>query len=110
MPTHLHRAIVTFERAIIELRYMVDNGERMMERLTAQLAKFLEMYEEFPNLAGIKGKKYNRMLDNFTWDVRIVRGHIDLLQTCRKECQQGLAQVFTSSHSGLLDCQIFPYK
>ncbi|KAJ9586060.1 hypothetical protein L9F63_020293 [Diploptera punctata] len=76
---------------------MVDNGDRLMDRLSAHLTKLLEMYEEFPNLSGIKGKKYNRMLDNFTWDVRILRGHLDLLQSCRKDCQQGLAQVHSTA-------------
>jgi len=93
MPPHLHRAIVTFERAIIEMRYMVDNGDHLAERINAHLSTLLEMYEELPSMAGIKGKKYNRILDNFTWNVRILRGQADLLETCRKECRQGLAQV-----------------
>jgi hypothetical protein len=93
MPPHLHRAIVTFEKAIIEMRYMVDNGDRLVDGINAHLSSLLEMYEELPSMAGIKGKKYNRILDNFTWNVRILRGQIDLLESCRKECRQGLAQV-----------------
>jgi NAD-dependent SIR2 family protein deacetylase len=93
MPPHLHRAIVTFERAIIELRYMVDNGDHLVETINSHLSTLLEMHEELPSMAGVKGKKYNRILDNFTWNVRILRGQVDLLESCRKECQQGLAQV-----------------
>ncbi|PNF41601.1 hypothetical protein B7P43_G11116 [Cryptotermes secundus] len=93
MPPHLHRAIVTFERAIIELKYMVDNGDHLAETINSHFSTLLEMHEELPSMAGVKGKKYNRILDNFTWNVRILRGQVDLLQSCRKECQQGLAQV-----------------
>ena len=101
MPPHLHRAIVTFERAIIEMRYMVDNGDRLVESINAHLSTLLEMYEELPSMAGIKGKKYNRILDHFTWNVRILRGQADLLESCRKECRQGLAQV-TCLLSGII--------
>jgi hypothetical protein len=59
------------------------------------------MYEELPSMAGIKGKNYNRILDNFTWNVRILRGQVDLLESCRKECRQGLAQV-THLLSGII--------
>jgi hypothetical protein len=62
----------------------------------------MEMHEELPSMAGVKGKKYNRILDNFTWNVRILRGQVDLLQSCRKECQQSLAQVTFSDRTSIL--------
>ncbi|PSN55814.1 hypothetical protein C0J52_02488 [Blattella germanica] len=77
MPAHLHRAIVTFERTIIEFRYMVDNGGRMVERISAFLTRLLQMYEEFPSFSGMKGKKYTRLIDNYTWDVHSTAPTVD---------------------------------
>lgn len=96
LPLHLHRSIVTFERTMIELQYMIENGDRLIEELNKKLNTLLEYYEELPNLAiqlNVKGKKYNKIQENFTWNVRILRGQIDLLATCKKESKVSISQV-----------------
>jgi hypothetical protein len=93
MPPHLHRATVTFERVIIELGNVVDNADHLVDKMNAYLSTLLKMHEELPSTTSIKSKKYNRIRDNFTWNVRILRGQLDLLESCRKECWQALTQV-----------------
>jgi hypothetical protein len=93
MPPHLQRATVTFERVIIELGNVVHNADRLVDKMNAHLSTLLEMHEELPSMASVKSKKYNRIRDNFTWNVRTLRGQLDLLKSCGKECWQGLTQV-----------------
>nr|CAD7261549.1 unnamed protein product [Timema shepardi] len=100
MPLHLHRAIVTFEKTLIELQYMIDNVDRLNNTLNSKLILLMEFYEDLPSLgpqSGYKGKKYNRMLENYTWNVRILRGQLDLLAASKKECSNSIAQVHSSS-------------
>nr|CAD7440840.1 unnamed protein product [Timema bartmani] len=103
MPLHLHRAIVTFEKTLIELQYMIDNVDRLNNTLNSKLILLMEFYEDLPSLgpqSGYKGKKYNRMLENYTWNVRILRGQLDLLAASKKECSNSIAQrhVLTQEH------------
>ncbi|KDR21266.1 Inactive phospholipase C-like protein 2 [Zootermopsis nevadensis] len=93
MPPHLHRATTTFERVIIELGNVGDNADRFVDKMNAHLSALLEMHEELPSISNIKSKKYNRIQDNYMWNLRILRGQLDLLESCRKDCWQALAQV-----------------
>jgi NAD-dependent SIR2 family protein deacetylase len=93
MPPHLHRAIMTFERVITELGNVIDNADHLVDKMNAHLSALLKMHEELPSMTTMKSKKYNRIQDNFTRNVRILRGQLDLLESCRKVCWQALTQV-----------------
>ncbi|XP_066997278.1 inactive phospholipase C-like protein 2 isoform X2 [Anabrus simplex] len=100
LPTHLHRAITTFEKTMTEFQYMITNSDRLINQISSSLNYILEFYEDLPNMAsqsGIKGKKFSRLQENYTWNVRVLRGQIDLLESCRKDCKQGIAQVKSSA-------------
>ncbi|KAK7793999.1 hypothetical protein R5R35_003961 [Gryllus longicercus] len=100
MPTHLHRTVAMLEKTIIEFQYMIDNSDRLTEKLNNSLTSLLEFYEDLPNLANnaaIKGKKYSKLQENYSWDVRVLRGQIDLLESCKKCCKQAIAQVLSSA-------------
>ena len=88
LPAHLQKSITTFEKALVEIHHMIENGDRLVNQIKINLTNLLELYEELQNFAtqaGIKGKKYNRVHENYTWNVRILRGQIDLLESCKKE-------------------------
>lgn len=96
LPAHLQKGIALFEKAMVEIQFMVENGDRLVAQIRSKLDGLLEFYEDLQNLAsqgGIKGKKYNRVHENYTWNVRILRGQIDLLESSKKDCKLGISQV-----------------
>jgi hypothetical protein len=96
MPVHLQRGLGVFERVVSEMQFMIENGDRLLSQISSHHSSLLEFHEELPllaNQAGIKGKKYNKLHENYTWNVRILRGQMDLLECCKKECTLAMAQV-----------------
>ncbi|XP_065351230.1 inactive phospholipase C-like protein 2 isoform X1 [Cloeon dipterum] len=102
MPQHLQRGIGLFERVMSEMQFMIENGDRLLSQISSHHSSLLEFHEELPalaNQAGLKGKKYNKVHENYTWNVRILRGQMDVLESCKKECLQAISQVQSSASS-----------
>ncbi|KAG8234834.1 hypothetical protein J437_LFUL015148, partial [Ladona fulva] len=100
LPEHLKRVTITLERALNNMQAVVENADRLISSIDCKLQTFMELYEDLQNIcsnAGIKGKKYNKLHDNYTWNVRIFRGQLDLLESCKKECKSSIAQVQSSA-------------
>ncbi|XP_046407217.1 inactive phospholipase C-like protein 2 isoform X1 [Ischnura elegans] len=100
LPPHLNRVIITFERTLNNMQAVIENADRLYKAIHAKLQTYMEFYEDLQNLCnslGIKGKKYNKVHENYTWNVRILRGQLDLLESCKKECKSSIAQVQSSA-------------
>lgn len=97
IPPHLQRAIITFEKTMIEFRYAVENSDRLLEQIHNKLGTVFEGYDGFqaPVHSGHKAKKYSRMQENYVWNVWILRGQMELLEMCKRECKQAITQVCT---------------
>ncbi|KAG1659077.1 Inactive phospholipase C-like protein 2 [Nymphon striatum] len=66
-----------------------------MRALSEAYERILNFYENINYLcleSGLKGKKYNKALENFAWNVTVLRGQLDLMQAYNKDCQQSLTQ------------------
>ena len=56
----------------------------------------LEWHEELNTLAsqaGLKGKKLNKAVENFAWNIRVLKGQADLLIQAKHECIEYMKQV-----------------
>ncbi|CAM1332324.1 Uncharacterised protein g10843 [Pycnogonum litorale] len=99
---YLCKVIFLFERVIIEYRYVLGISEKLLESLSKTNSGILSFYENFNYLcleAGLKGKKYNKALENFTWNVTILRGQLDLTKIYKKDCNDSLTQVKNSAET-----------
>ena len=64
--------------------------------LTKQLEPSLKLYDELESLMsshGIKGKKANKCRENFAFNVRMIRGQLDRLESLEKRCKVAFDQV-----------------
>ncbi|KAK3868344.1 hypothetical protein Pcinc_026256, partial [Petrolisthes cinctipes] len=96
LPTHLLRLETALDKVLVEIHHFLKKGEEMGSSLESRLKPALAMYDQLDSLlssAGIKGKKANRALENFAWNVRIIRGQLDRLLALRKTCNIAMEQV-----------------
>ncbi|GAB6030651.1 Inactive phospholipase C-like protein 2 [Chamberlinius hualienensis] len=101
---HMNKAIAMFDRVLQELRNVVEHAGSQLEILTNAYSALLEMYDNLEAIcsqAGLKGKKLTKTLDIYAWDMQILRGQIDLLESCNKNCRVSLEQMQSSTDSRL---------
>ena len=56
----------------------------------------LEFHEDLLVMAqqqGLKGKKLNKAIENFAWNIRVLKGQADLTTQAANDCKEYLMQV-----------------
>ncbi|XP_069947731.1 inactive phospholipase C-like protein 1 isoform X1 [Cherax quadricarinatus] len=96
LPSHLHRLQTAMEKVLLEIHHFLAHVENLRVSLESRLKPALAMYDTLENLLsynGIKGKKANRAMENFAWNVRIIRGQLDRIVALKKKCRMAMEQV-----------------
>lgn len=71
-----------WELTLLQLKEALQNG--------------LEFHEDLQQLAiqqGLKGKKLNKGMENFVWNVRVLKGQADLILHAAHEAKEYIVQV-----------------
>lgn len=87
---------ISFLQVLVEIHQFLKKGEELRSSLESRLKPALAMYDQLDSLlssAGIKGKKANRAMENYAWNVRIIRGQLDRLLVLKKKCNIAMEQV-----------------
>ncbi|KAG0710031.1 Inactive phospholipase C-like protein 1 [Chionoecetes opilio] len=95
-PSHLHRLEIALQKVLLEIHHFLGHEEELHSTLDSRLKPCLAMYDSLESLLssnGIKGKKANRAMENYAWNVRIIRGQLDRLTTLTKKCKIAMEQV-----------------
>ncbi|KAK7070142.1 hypothetical protein SK128_011546 [Halocaridina rubra] len=96
LPSHLHKLEVAVEKVLLEIHHFLSHGDKIHLTLESKLQPAFAMYDNLETrLAtnGIKGKKANKAMENYAWNVRIIRGQLDRLVALKKKCKIAMEQV-----------------
>ncbi|KAG7166519.1 Inactive phospholipase C-like protein 2-like [Homarus americanus] len=96
LPSHLHKLDMALEKVLVEIHHFLTHGEELRVSLESRLKPALAMYDNLESLLssnGIKGKKANRAMENYAWNVRIIRGQLDRIVALKKKCRMAMEQV-----------------
>ncbi|XP_045102897.1 inactive phospholipase C-like protein 1 isoform X1 [Portunus trituberculatus] len=96
LPSHLHRLEIALQKVLLEIHHFLAHEEELVSALESCLKPCLAMYDSLESHLssnGIKGKKANRAMENYAWNVRIIRGQLDRLTTLTKKCRMAMEQV-----------------
>ncbi|XP_068201247.1 inactive phospholipase C-like protein 1 isoform X1 [Palaemon carinicauda] len=96
LPSHLHRLETAVDKVLLEIHHFLEHGDKLHSTLESKLQPAFAMYDNLENLLssnGIKGKKANRAMENYAWNVRIIRGQLDRLEALKKKCKTAMEQV-----------------
>ena len=81
---------------MLEIHHFLSHGDKIHSALESKLQPAFALYDNLENQlssSGIKGKKANRAMENYAWNVRIIRGQLDRLVALKKKCKIALEQV-----------------
>ena len=81
---------------LLEIHHFLKDVNSLKDSLDSYLQPAISMYDSLESqlsAQGIKGKKGNRARENFSWNVRIIRGQLDRLNSNQKKCVIALEQV-----------------
>ncbi|XP_071181783.1 inactive phospholipase C-like protein 2 [Mytilus edulis] len=105
LPDILKKALIHFDELVAECKNLIDQADGVYERLIHSQRAGLEWHEDLENVctnAGLKGKKLTKALENFAWNIRVLKGQADLLMQAKHDCKEYLRQIVeTSGSTGL---------
>lgn len=96
IPEILKKALLAFENLVCDCKNLIQNADLVHERIIHSQQAGLEWHEELNtqcHQAGMKGKKLNKAVENFAWNIRVLKGQADLLVQAKKECQEYMKQI-----------------
>ncbi|XP_021359616.1 inactive phospholipase C-like protein 1 [Mizuhopecten yessoensis] len=107
LPNNLKSAMNFYNMEFLEsCKYLVQNSGKVYERLLHCCRAGLEWHEELKDVcqkAGLPEKKVKKAIDNFSWNVRVLKGQAQLLYQASQECKEYLQQIQeTVAVSGLM--------
>ncbi|XP_062609891.1 inactive phospholipase C-like protein 1 [Saccostrea cucullata] len=62
----------------------------------------MEWHEDLENIcqqSGLKGKKLSKAMENFSLNIRVLKGQADLINQAKKESQEYLRQITEAAQS-----------
>uniref|UniRef100_A0A3Q3XHN6 Phosphoinositide phospholipase C n=1 Tax=Mola mola TaxID=94237 RepID=A0A3Q3XHN6_MOLML len=105
LPEVLKKVVSTYDMVIQTSKTLLENSEGMYERILQTQKAAMEFHENLNDLAvkeGLKGRKLNKAVESFTWNITILKGQADLLKHARGEVQENLKQI----HYAALTCNL----
>lgn len=96
MPDVLKKAMAALEQVTQESRNLIQRCDSVHERITQCERAGMEWHEEFQNVCikeGLKEKRLSKAIENYAWNIRVIKGQADLLLAAREECSEYLRQI-----------------
>ena len=75
---------------------MVDNGSTIHQKLFSIQNEICELSNDIPKLLetnGLRGKKFTKALDNFSYNLALLHGQTDLLNKAKQDANITIRQV-----------------
>nr|KAG5699416.1 hypothetical protein BaRGS_016262 [Batillaria attramentaria] len=91
---------------IEECKNLIENADIVYEKLVHCQRAGLEWHEELDNVcqqAGLRGRKLAKAVENFAWNIRVLKGQADLLSQAKKDCNEYIRQIKEAAVSTGMD-------
>ncbi|XP_041365135.1 inactive phospholipase C-like protein 2 isoform X2 [Gigantopelta aegis] len=96
LPEIHKKALLSFDDFINECKVLIETSDLVYEKLLHCQRAGMEWHEELESYctqAGLRGKKVTKAIENFAWNIRVLKGQADLLQQCKKDCMEYIRQI-----------------
>ncbi|XP_056618201.1 inactive phospholipase C-like protein 2 [Triplophysa dalaica] len=105
LPEVLKKVVAAYEMMIQTSRTLLENSDSIYEKILQVQKAAMEFHEKLHDMAvkeGLKGRKLNKSVESFTWNITILKGQTDLLKHARAEVLENLNQI----HYAALACNL----
>lgn len=77
----------------MNLNYEIQVGEFQLETATKRITEYNSELSQLCSNAGLCGVKANRAMENFAWNVRLLKTHLKLIHKTQTEANNIVTQV-----------------
>uniref|UniRef100_A0A8C4QWH7 Phosphoinositide phospholipase C n=1 Tax=Eptatretus burgeri TaxID=7764 RepID=A0A8C4QWH7_EPTBU len=103
VPEVVRKALAAYDLMVQESQTLLEMADSVHSKLIQCQKAGLEQHAELCALGakeGLKGRKLSKAVENFTWNITLLKGQADLLRQAKAESQENLRQV----HCAALSC------
>lgn len=96
-PGHvLSKALDAFEDFLNESKTLLEHAGDVYERLSHARRSALEWHSDLRKKCaqeGFKEKRTHKVIENFSWNIKVLSGQADLLKTAKQHCEDYMRQI-----------------
>ncbi|XP_028674029.2 inactive phospholipase C-like protein 2 [Erpetoichthys calabaricus] len=105
IPEVLKKVVAAYDTVIQTSKVLIENVDGVHEKIMQCQKTAMEYHENLHSIAakeGLKGRKLQKAVENFTWNITILKGQADLLKHAKNEVLENLKQI----HYAALTCEL----
>ncbi|CAF3660890.1 unnamed protein product [Rotaria socialis] len=102
LPQLSRQSVVALEEVINRCRALVDNGSVIHKKLFNVQTEVYEMSKDIPKLletSGLRGKKFTKAIDNFSYNLALLNGQTDLLNKAKQDANIAIQQILEAAET-----------
>ncbi|XP_041102330.1 inactive phospholipase C-like protein 2 isoform X1 [Polyodon spathula] len=96
IPEMLKKTVSAYDAMIQTSRTLIENADGVYEKIMQCQKAAMEFHENLHLIAakeGLKGRKLQKAVESFTWNITILKGQADLLKHAKIEVLENLKQI-----------------
>ncbi|XP_062287711.1 inactive phospholipase C-like protein 1 isoform X2 [Scomber scombrus] len=90
------KLLSAYDMMIAAQKQLIENADGVQERIAQVQREGMVFHEELPRLGekeGLKGRKQNKAVESFTWNITVLKGQGDLLRGAKMDSLDALRQL-----------------
>ncbi|UJR21175.1 hypothetical protein I4U23_024273 [Adineta vaga] len=102
LPELSRQSIIALEEVTNRCRALVENGNSMYQKLCNVRTEISELSQDIPKLLetnGLRGKKFTKAIDNFSYNLALLHGQTDLLNKAKHDASITIQQIFEAAET-----------
>ncbi|ESO02184.1 hypothetical protein HELRODRAFT_65381 [Helobdella robusta] len=96
VPDVIKKTLAVFEMFVMDNKNLEEKANKIIDKLSSCRSSAMTYHDNLSNMAasnGFKGKKLNKTLENYAWNIRVLKGQEDLMRQARIKSMEHLKQV-----------------
>lgn len=102
LPELSRQSIVALEEVVNRCRTLIENGNTIHQKLFTVQTDLCEISKDIPKLLennGIRGKKFTKAIDNFSYNLALLHGQTDLLNKAKDDATATIRQILEAAET-----------
>uniref|UniRef100_A0A1A7XCD9 Phosphoinositide phospholipase C n=1 Tax=Iconisemion striatum TaxID=60296 RepID=A0A1A7XCD9_9TELE len=92
----IRKLLAAYDSMIASQKHLIENADGVQERIDQVHREGMDFHEDLSRLSekeGLKGRKLNKAVESFTWNITVLKGQSDLLRGAKMDSLDALRQL-----------------
>ncbi|XP_056309228.1 LOW QUALITY PROTEIN: inactive phospholipase C-like protein 2 [Danio aesculapii] len=102
IPELLRKVLTAYDTMIQTSRTLIESADGVYSKLTQAQRAGLDFHEDLHRIGareGLKGRKLQKAMESYAWNITVLKGQADLLKHAKGEAMDTLRQIHCAAHS-----------